>query len=1189
MIRRARIPRTLKAVVASATVALALLASAACQADRSIAFSDQQPLTAQVNARPARQSELSAVSVDLEITDARSGVITLDVERASLGRTSPAYAWDWKGATADDVSILDITKQAQQDGVVKAWDVDVATPGTMRVKVWHDWGSEWRVTAKSPAMSMVEGLNHFVLDPALPVRAGDYVGLYVMSGRMKLVAPQGLLPAPDLRDQSAVNLTWATARSLQYNMPGDVGCVAKPSAQPAPNPDYAFTVFFGRPSAPVVAVPDSVQPASFVPLTIADLEKEVPADAVYRSWEVQAEAVSQIRLKVWRRAGAEWRVVGQSAPERTRPGLNAFALTPALPVKQGDILGFFTDYPQSGTSTAIPFPVQVDTCGKTAAGKVYVNGDFNGSVAGATMAHDPVGHYAFRAFTTDVGDSAPTSVTFEVQPGRKRYRLPIAAQGFRLDESLAVTLHARPGTSAIVHSTGRWLRAEYVGDGPGGLSGWAFDVLMLGLSFGGAAAILRRQVSRWSLICGGLVIVATAAIWVRWVDTSSPTALGPAIILMLGLPGFLILELGMPRLASRLDTLERPPLLFGLSCAAWTVMAAVAYRAQWRTATFVTFVMVVIATGLGALAWRRWSGKVATPLADPATDPEIASATRAYQRLLIGVILSVMIIVGWRAQFQGTGADTFAHLAGYRKVADSATLVGGNPLLGPGYAYVPNYAANPWYLVFGLVARLAHQPASVPQLYVYLTSLLTGLVFLAFYVLVKTFTSEPLAAVLGTLLSIGPWIFGYTQEWKVFHSYFFEFLGYQSTFVGLIIFPLLTAYTLRFVRDGVRPLAETVALLSVAAMGMHAQYFVWVPILIATSLVVSVLPKSGASLRVSTVALVAFIGCTAVALAYITVTGPLADKPIAWNIDQEIGLWVFNAGPHGLWRPTAKLISQDPIGIFDHTAEVVGLALLLILGSRRWVIEKLSIRLTRDGVTASGVGRLGIGAAVILVMPWVVAYTPPVSTSIFRLLHSSIPIYRIGGANEVLALVAVFGPVAVAWSALIRSAHTPRARRLVHVVPLLLLTCTMGIVSLSPSGRQSLLAPLANHGWYPSLFDLPNDSLYRGLSRLEPGVVSVATEEGELIAALTPHYVVSVRQFRIGDSTLTPQRAADNDLILSLSAPPEQIRQALDRTHCRYVVVPKGSPALSSFRTSSLFSEAFTAEADVVFKINGAQ
>jgi hypothetical protein len=137
------------------------------------------------------------------------------------------------------------------------------------------------------------------------------------------------------------------------------------------------------------------------------------------------------------------------------------------------------------------------------------------------------------------------------------------------------------------------------------------------------------------------------------------------------------------------------------------------------------------------------------------------------------------------------------------------------------------------------------------------------------------------------------------------------------------------------------------------------------------------------------------------------------------------------------------------------------------------------------------------------------------------------------------------------------------------------------------SVRSALVNPLANTGWFPSLLDLPNDPLYRGLSRLEPGVVTVRSEQGELIAALSPHFLMADPGFPgSADFVQRQEGVADNRRILTFAGSPEEMQALLAKYHCRYVIVARGSPALADFKKHpELFDEALTTGTDVVFAV----
>src|SRR5207249_2057853 len=107
------------------------------------------------------------------------------------------------------------------------------------------------------------------------------------------------------------------------------------------------------------------------------------------------------------------------------------------------------------------------------------------------------------------------------------------------------------------------------------------DYLFLSVSVLGWWALVRRQNGRAHLVWAVASLAATVVIWFSWATGAPLAVLGPPIVVMLVLPGFLILELAAAETALRLDLLERVPLLFGLSLTVWTVLGAAAYRGRW--------------------------------------------------------------------------------------------------------------------------------------------------------------------------------------------------------------------------------------------------------------------------------------------------------------------------------------------------------------------------------------------------------------------------------------------------------------------------------------------------------------------------------------------------------------------------------------------------------------------------------
>ena len=280
------------------------------------------------------------------------------------------------------------------------------------------------------------------------------------------------------------------------------------------------------------------------------------------------------------------------------------------------------------------------------------------------------------------------------------------------------------------------------------------DVLYIGIAVSGCISLLSCQAKRWYMLWAALVVFAAAMIWEQLLPAGPVAQLLPAIVVMFILPGFLVLELAFPALARKIGPLERGPLLFGLSMGIWTLIAAVAYRAQLSSDLVISGVLVGDILGLVAIFITMSRYKDSKPL--PEENDQLDYVKLSYFICLIVILLIVAGVVGFSAEFQRYDFDSCFHLAGYNKIANNAHIIGGNAFLGPEYSYLTHYIAHPWYLVFGLSARLAH--TNVTWLYVCLAVILTPLFFLSFYSLLKTLTKDNWIAIIGALLVIGPWV-----------------------------------------------------------------------------------------------------------------------------------------------------------------------------------------------------------------------------------------------------------------------------------------------------------------------------------------------------------------------------------------------------------------------------------------------
>lgn len=917
-------------------------------------------------------------------------------------------------------------------------------------------------------------------------------------------------------------------------------------------------------------------------LSVIDLNKILPRDGWLASWEVAVDHSETVRLKIWRQEGDIWSVVGESPLASATKGMNHFSIQPPLVVREGDYLGFYTTWTSN-------FPVQLDSRGSPSSGKVYVNGDFHQQIPEAKMSRDIIGNYKFRAFYSPVGSGKELLAVLRPQPGVTTYRLELPPVAFTL-EGMELCVEARQGARAFIYPALRHkLRGDnlYVGtlydpscyDRTARGIHWravsisagktCLDLFCVGITLLGAVGLMHPGRGRWRLVMASLPAFLALAIWVHPVSASPLARQAPAILSMFFLPGFIVLELVFSRWSQRLDPLERVPLMFGLGLAVWTLLAVPAYRLQWFSDAVIGGMLAAMLLGLVILYYLKVrNGK---PLAEK--ESRRTYINPYYLGILILVLIIAAIVSGYTAQFQGECFDTYYHLAGYRKVADNVRIIGGDMMLGSGNPGFVHYSSNPWYLVFGLAARLAR--LDIIWLYVGLAAVMTIMVFLVFYMLLKALVREPNVAAVGTLMVAVPWIS--ELAWTCLSAYYFafQFLPYPSTLCQLILLPLALVACFHYGawRNGTS--WGAVCLLSLATMGQHACFIAWVPLVLGMALGMQLLLGGTFRQRAETGALILAIGIIAALLAYLMTTFPLAAKLPPSTEAETLKLWAVCGG--GFWKLSDAYYACDPRYVLQTGwLEIAGMALLAWFMIRRNRM-KADISTSRC-MPADGNGHLFLPSppwiivAAAFFSTWLIAFNPLVVPWIIHLLNWSIVVYRILGCNTVLSHVILYGALAclIFWlSCLCRKTGQARFARMLPLVGIL--ACIIIPLLIKPV-RAALVAVVQNRGWYASMIDLSTSTLYRQLSALEPGTVAVEFGDGLPIVALTPHYVVA--DLHIGDHRIIDERRRDNDAIINFLVPRPELVRLLEKYQCRYVVVPRGNPARSLFQAQAdLFSE----------------
>jgi len=1181
--------RRFKGLLAFVTIAAGLwIGHATWQRSQRFPISASSPFRARLNARPRMRPGLSAVYVDLDVPPEAAGSLVFRVRELRLGTTANSYRWDWQAGhyPSSNFSFVDLSKRVQQDGSVTAWDIDVAVMGQLRLKIWRDSGETWQVVAQSETVTAASGLNHFVSRPPLPVQRGDYIGLYTAAGGVKLTSPSRLGSLSHLDNQHAINLLLSANRGMQCDFPGDVTLGLKARAAPAPNPGYSFSVDLApAPATPAIGfMVGNGTPAGNPPISLIDLDKMANQPGLLDAWDVVARGPGTMRLKIWRRAGLEWKVAAESAVENVAAGYNRFLLRPALPVQPGDYLGY------SSVGKPVELYNWADASDRPSRGQLYVlDADLRNGVMDSALTHDSKnGNYSFRALYAPVEKEESPAATLQLLPGRRTYRVELPSRTFALDEEVEVSIEAEGSARAFLYpsNVSRVLGHPFIELEYGSQHRWpVVDVLLVVVTAIGSWSLLRRRRSRWELTLGALPAIAAILVWAQWVGGGPVAQLFPSAVGMLLLPGFVMLELVFPKVACRLDGLERAPLAFAISVGLWIGIAAVAYRIQCSGAAVIGGIMAFDLLGLAAVFFvRPMQHAMNSNLMEGAPS---SSMTSGYRTAFLTFIAGVSMVMAYASQYQMSDYDVMFHLAGFRNIADHARITNCDNLLGPGSLSLPQYTANPWYLVGGLTTRLAH--ADVTWLYVFLTFLLTALVFLTFYLLLKTLLADDRLAVIGVMVGTIPWIYGMTVFWRIFWSFYLTFLPFGSSIAELILLPMSLAYSLRYIMVRQREDAVVMIILAIAAMGIHVEYLVHVPYLLVMVLIASMIPADTWRNRLRTLALAGTVGLLAVMIAYLGLSFP-SRAPISPMTELDmLRMWKGKM----FLQIGKNVYGADPKEYFLRTGWTVVLGLIAVILFIRFRIRTLVAKRSRGWLGAillvsrkKATARLAAGVVMAVVAPWLLVFNVVLVPWLVRLLHSTVPFYRMLGSAGAFARVVELGGLAclLTWTLDCRFVRLRVRRGLILaavVVSSIVLPLSMSAV------REAVTGALANYGWYPSLLDLPNESLYRELNRLEPASVAVRSEQAIITAALTPLHPIFVAGDRLGDYRLADERGAANERILNFSVSPEQMRILLNEYCCHYVIISINSPYLSRFRSHpELFREVFKSEADAVFSVS---
>lgn len=386
-------------------------------------------------------------------------------------------------------------------------------------------------------------------------------------------------------------------------------------------------------------------------------------------------------------------------------------------------------------------------------------------------------------------------------------------------------------------------------------------------------------------------------------------------------------------------------------------------------------------------------------------------------------------------------------------------------------------------------------------------------------------------------------------------TFYLQFLPTPEPYAMLILFPAWLAYCFRYVQSPTSENWIAAALLAIAAMGVHPEFLLLVPYSISIVFIISMFFMARHD-KIKTSALAAFIFISAAIIAYLIVN-PIGKEYLkdGWVVfDKKDVLrqllkkaWIISPNLYAV-HPRFLLTPESLKNVIS------GIVITLFI----WFQPRLSIEKISKEDTDSSVSmpqkivqrRLAIAVAAVFAGPYLILYNPVLVPVIVTILGSAIPIRLIEGSYEVFVLVCKFGAIASVIILMLRSNRLYKYGKILKLILLFfILTVGIGWSVGRPPVRSLILGMIYRDPSVVSILDLTKDTLFKGLSKLEPGIVAIDMKLSEYLVMTTPHHVVSATR-------ATKERQLDNEKIVKFSVSTKVMKELITKYNFHYVVVP---------------------------------
>lgn len=515
---------------------------------------------------------------------------------------------------------------------------------------------------------------------------------------------------------------------------------------------------------------------------------------------------------------------------------------------------------------------------------------------------------------------------------------------------------------------------------------------------------------------------------------------------------------------------------------------------------------------------------------------------KIFPNFYIILTAAISVFVGYVSQYQTGDSDAFAHIASIRNIATSSKILSCDWVLG-NYAPIANtYGCNPLYLIFGMVVRLSN--LDVVSVYPVLCGIFFFIFCITIYSVIFELASDSFVAKLSSiaiiLISFLNWflIIGKSDYYSLDPLNNLIFPQHLESYV---LFPLMMIFFIRYLKSDKLTDLLLLAICYSVVSRVHPSWLFWAPIIIFGILVsVKFIGKLqilswekfygllSVIFVISLISLCSYIFCENTFASDVNIISPLA-----------------------LWQGSGKnlLLMSKYLFIYDPRTYVLDRAFFDFIAL--FILFRLSKVSSSKNFSSSELDEFRLLFWIYsgtLISVSLIIFNPLSTFFIVTYMKTSVVLYRIFGlVTPFLSCIAIY-----AFISLLKSKLNKNLFKFVTIILLVVFSFTLVL------WKSSYISGLMfNKGGYYSTYDSISKAPFSYLRQLDQGNIAINTSMATAIAALTALDPITTEVWRAKSVDDIALNKKDNETLLELSAPSDELLEIIQRRKIKYIYISK--------------------------------